>query len=158
MKHMHIKKFIGTALLSILLFSCSKILDEQPRSAFTPVYFNTKDGAMSAITSLYANLRYFYGNAYYYNMCETGTDEATYAQSADNNFKVMDLSGQGALNSQSYGDPFWGTAFPMISTASGIMEKGPALNVDTSAIAEAAFFRGFTYFVLVQTYGGRSEE
>ena len=42
---------------------------------------------MGGLTSMYAHLRYIYGHAYYYNACLTGTDEATYAQSADGNFK-----------------------------------------------------------------------
>ncbi len=65
-------------VMPVLLFtSCSKILQETPRSIFTPDFFSTPAGVTGGITSLYANLRYIYGNAYYYNSGETGTDEVT---------------------------------------------------------------------------------
>ena len=42
--------------------------------------------------------RYLWSEAYYYNTLETGTDEYTYAESADDNFKVMDMTGLVELN------------------------------------------------------------
>ena len=84
-----------TALALIFATSCSDILDEQPRSIYEPTFFQTERGVEGGITSMYAHLRYIYGQAYYYNSCLTGTDEATYAQSADGNFKDADLSGVG---------------------------------------------------------------
>ena len=77
--------------------SCNSVLDEQPRSNFDPSFFNTKAGIEGGLTSLYAHLRYFYGNGYYLNTLETGTDEYTYAQSADGNFKDADLTGVGSV-------------------------------------------------------------
>ena len=71
--------------------SCSGLLDEQPRDSYTPEFFTTAKGVEGGITSLYAHLRYIYGQGYYYNACETGTDEVTYAQSADGNFKDAHL-------------------------------------------------------------------
>ncbi len=156
MKHIQIKIFIGAALLVVLSAGCSKILEEQPRSIYTPEYFKTEKGVMGGVTSLYAHLRYMYGNAYYYNTCETGTDEVTYAQSADQNFKVMDVSGQGDITStSSRADVVWGTTFSNINTASGIIENAAAVGTISDAlIAEAKFFRAFDYFLLVQTFGG----
>ena len=81
--------------------SCSGLLDEQPRDSYTPEFFTTAKGVEGGITSLYAHLRYIYGQGYYYNACETGTDEVTYAQSADGNFKDADLSGVGNLDASS---------------------------------------------------------
>src|SRR5690606_3842620 len=105
---------------------------------------------------MYAHLRYIYGQAYYYNSCLTGTDEATYAQSADGNFKDMDLSGVGQLTAAtSRSDVLWGTAFTNINTASGIIENAEIVGTISDAlIAEARFFRAFDYFLLVQTFGG----
>jgi hypothetical protein len=131
------------------------VLDEQPRSQFDPTFFNTKTGIEGGLTSLYAHLRYFYGNGYFLNSVETGTDEYTYAQSADGNFKDADLSGVGSMTpSNSIAGSIWGTAFPNINTASGIIENGAAAGIDNALLAEAYFFRGFDYFLLVQTYGG----
>ena len=159
MKTKNIKYFLAAGLLccglSTTFTSCSDILDEQPRSQFDPTFFNTKTGIEGGLTSLYAHLRYFYGNGYWLNHCETGTDEYTYAQSADGNFKDADLSGVGNLtSSSSRSDLLWGTAFANINTANGIIENGAEAGIDNALLAEAYFFRAFDYFLLVQTFGG----
>ena len=140
----------------LFLGSCSEILDEKPRSIYEPGFFKTEKGVFGGLTSMYAHLRYIYGPAYYYNTLVTGTDEATYAQSADNNFKDMDLSGVGSITAtSSRSDGLWGTAFPNINTASGIIENAAEVGTISNAlIAEARFFRAFDYFLLVQTFGG----
>jgi hypothetical protein len=156
MKRIHIKTLIGTVLVTLFMAACSDILDEQPRSIYDPAFFKTERGVEGGLTSLYAHLRYIFGQAYYYNTCLTGTDEVTYAQSADQNFKVMDFSGQGAITStSSRADVLWSNAFPNINTASGIIENAAEVGTISDAlIAEARFFRAFDYFLLVQTFGG----
>ncbi len=149
-------KKVGTVIMAILFItSCSDILNEQPRSIYDPGFFKTETGVMGGLTSMYAHLRYIYGQAYYYNSCLTGTDEVTYAQSADGNFKDADLSGVGQLTaSTSRSDALWGTAFANINTASGILENAAEVGISDALIAEARFFRAFDYFLLVQTFGG----
>ena len=159
MKTKSIKYILAAGLvccgLTTTLTSCNDVLDEQPRSQFDPTYFNTKAGIEGGITSLYAHLRYFYGNGYYLNTMETGTDEYTYAQSADGNFKDADLTSVSNLNpTSSVASGAWGTLFANINTANGIIENGTAAGIDNSLLAEAYFFRAFDYFILVQTYGG----
>src|SRR5574344_1970749 len=108
-----IKWVVLTTTALFLATSCSSVLDEQPRTGFDPSFFSTKQGVEGGVTSLYAHLRYIYGQAYYYNSCLTGTDEYTYGQSADGNFKDADLSGAGTLDAtSSRSDALWGTAFP----------------------------------------------
>lgn len=149
-------RVLGTAALALFFAtSCSDILDEQPRSIYEPTFFQTERGVEGGITSMYAHLRYIYGQAYYYNSCLTGTDEATYAQSADGNFKDADLSGVGSLTaSSSRSDVLWGTAFSNINTANGVIENGSKVGVADALLAEAHFFRAMDYFLLVQTFGG----
>ena len=156
MKNIYIKTCIGTATLVLFLAACTDILDEQPRSIYEPGYFKTEKGVMGGVTSMYAHLRYIYGQAYYYNACLTGTDEATYAQSADGNFKDHDLSGVGTISpTSSRSDVLWGAAFSNINTASGVIENAAVVGTISDAlIAEARFFRAFDYFQLVQTFGG----
>lgn len=152
----HIKKYIGAALMGVFLGSCSEILEEQPRSLYEPGFFKTERGVNGGITSMYAHLRYIYGQAYFYNTTLTGTDEATWAQSADGNFKDMDLSGVGSITpTSSRADVLWGAAFSNINTASGIIENAVEVEgISDALIAEARFFRAFDYFMLVQTFGG----
>ena len=159
MKTKSIKYILAAGLvccgLSTTMTSCNSVLDEQPRSQFDPTYFSTKSGIEGGLTSLYAHLRYFYGNGYYLNTLETGTDEYTYAQSADGNFKDADLSGVGSVTPTStVAGGAWGTLFANINTCSGVIENGEAAGMDASLLAEAYFFRAFDYFILVQTYGG----
>ena len=159
MKTKSIKYILAAGLvccgLSTTMTSCNDVLDEQPRSQFDPTFFNTKAGIEGGLTSLYAHLRYFYGNGYYLNTLETGTDEYTYAQSADGNFKDADLSGVGSVTPTStVAGGAWGTLFANINTASGVIENGEAAGISPALLAEAYFFRAFDYFILVQTYGG----
>lgn len=156
MKRIHIKKYIAIIFLVSLFAGCSDILDETPRSIYTPEYFKTEKGVMGGITALYADLRNVYGNGYWLNACETGTDEYTYGHGADGNYKDMDLSGVGSLTpSSSRSDVLWNVAFGDINTASGIIENGAEVpTVSNALMAEAYFFRSFNYFMLVQTFGG----
>ncbi|AWW31375.1 RagB/SusD family nutrient uptake outer membrane protein [Echinicola strongylocentroti] len=153
--HKYIKTWMRVASITVLLSSCTDLLDEQPRSSFEPGFFETEEGVLGGLTSMYAHLRYIYGQAYYYNTCQTGTDEVTYAQSADQNFLVMDLSGQGVIDaSSSRTDALWGAAFSNINTANGVIQFAEEAGISDELIAEARFFRAFDYFLLVQTFGG----
>jgi hypothetical protein len=156
MKRFNKPFLVGAAVISLTAPGCSKLLDEQPRSIYEPGYFSTERGVSGGLTSMYAHLRYFYGNAYYYNATQTGTDEATYGRDADENFLAMDLSGRAVLNANnSRADALWYAAFPNINTASGIIKNATAVGtVSPALIAEARFFRAFDYFMLVQTFGG----
>lgn len=149
-------RVLGTAALALFLTaSCSDILDEQPRSSYDPTFFKTEKGVEGGVTSMYAHLRYIYGQAYYYNSCLTGTDEATWGWSADGNFKDADLSGVGNLTATTCrSDALWGTAFSNINTANGVIENGAEVGVNESLVSEARFFRAFDYFLLAQTFGG----
>jgi len=89
----------------------------------------------------------------------TGTDEATYgggSNGRDANFVNADMrQGDGKIDpSTSRADVLWNNAFPNINTASGIIENGEEANMNPAWIAEAYFFRAFSYFNLVQTFGG----
>jgi hypothetical protein len=155
MKRISIKYFLVPVMFILLFAGCNKILEEQPRSIYTPEFFKTEKGVLGGITSQYAHLRFIYGQPYYYNSLETGTDEYTWGQSADGNHKDMDLSGVGSLTpTSSRSDVLWGTAFSNINTASGIIENAAAVGIAPALIAEARFFRAFDYFMLVQTFGG----
>nr|WP_210489377.1 RagB/SusD family nutrient uptake outer membrane protein [Rufibacter aurantiacus] len=155
-RYINLKAFVGAAVISMFTVGCSDILEEEPRSSYTPDFFQTERGVQGGLTSMYAHLRYIYGQAYYYNATLTGTDEVTYARDADENFRVMDLSNQGVLSAtNSRADVLWGAAFPNINTASGIIENAAAVGtISPALIAEARFFRAFDYFKLVQTFGG----
>lgn len=156
MKLNYINKYIAIFSFCLLMVGCSDILEETPRGNLTPDFFKTETGVKGGVTALYANLRNIYGQGYFYNACQTGTDEVTFAQSADENFKAMDLSGVAALNpANSRADVLWNTAYSSINTANGVIQYGTAVGtIPETLISEARFFRAFNYFMLVQTFGG----
>ncbi len=140
---------------AMTLSSCQDVLDEQPRSSYDPTFFQTEEGVKGGLTALYAHLRNLYGQAYYFTSCEAGTDEYTYGHSADGNQKDIDMTGVGAINSNSVrSDALWGQAFSDINTASAVIENASEVKIAPELVAEAYFFRGFYYFKLVQTFGG----
>lgn len=156
MKNIHTKFLTGTLILSLFLsMGCSDILNEEPRGIYEPGFFQTEKGVLGGLTALYEHLRYMYGNGYYLNAYQTGTDEVTYGHGADSNYKDADLSGVGSLTaSTSRSDVLWNQAFTNINTASGIIENATEVGISEALIAEARFFRAFDYFLLVQTFGG----
>lgn len=145
----------GIAMAGMMaMSSCSDILDEQPRSGYTPGFFATEDGVKGGLTALYSGLRDIYGQAYIYNSMETGTDEYTWAQSGNaDQFKATDMTtNMTPSNCDAAG--LWGESFGDLNTAFAVIENGEAANVSPALIAEARFFVGFHYFNLVQTFGG----
>lgn len=152
------KIFLAGAMVIIgLAFTSCDVLDETPRATFTPDYFKTENGVKGGITSLYANLRNTQGQAYYWNACETGTDEYTFGESGkDENFMVLDFTPTSAKlkSTNCRADVFWGSAYSDINTANGVIENGQVAGIDKALLAEARFFRAFDYFTLVQLYGG----
>lgn len=151
------KKIVMGMMLASALFttSCNEILDETPRGIYTPEDFYTQQGIEQGVTALYRHMRLLYGNGYWLSATNIGTDEYTYAQSADGNFKEMDFSGVGALTPNNYpASMVWGKVFQYINTANGIIQNGAAAGVAESLVSEARFFRAWDYFLLVQMYGG----
>ncbi|MBN2349194.1 MAG: RagB/SusD family nutrient uptake outer membrane protein [Bacteroidales bacterium] len=142
------------AVLSIFM-GCNDILEETARDRFEPSFFQTEEGVRGGLSALYAMNRNIYGQPYFFNATETGTDEYTYGTQADLNFQAADLSGLGIPDaSNSRFDVLWNQAYTIINSASGIIANGEAAEMPADLIAEAYFFRGWHYFNLVQTFGG----
>ncbi len=155
MKKQNIKIAVGLLAMGLTFTGCSSVLEENDREGYTPEYFKTTAGVESGITSLYANLRYYWGNGYWLIANETGTDEYTFGHGGNNNDLPIDMSNNGELNaSNCRADVFWNLAFPDINTASGVIENGTSAGVAESLLSEARFFRAYDYFLLVQTFGG----
>jgi hypothetical protein len=155
MKNINIKSILGTVLLASFALSCSpEFLEEKTRATYEPGFFTTEQGIQGGLTSLYVHTRYIFGQ-YYYAGCQNGTDESTYGQAADNNFKDSDMSGAGSLNpSSSRSDALWNAAYSNINTANGIIENAASVGLSEALISEARFFRAWDYFMLVQSFGG----
>lgn len=147
------KILLGACGAMMLLSSCTSILEEHPKNKYTPEFFTTPAGIEGGLTALYSHYRMF-GQHGPFNSGSGGTDEATYAESADGGFKLCDYSGAAAApsGSNSIGGEYW--SFSYINTANGIIENAEAVNLAPSLIAEARFFRAFDYFNMVRSFGG----
>ncbi|MCE7041663.1 RagB/SusD family nutrient uptake outer membrane protein [Dyadobacter sp. CY312] len=156
MKRIQFLSLRGMVLLMLFSVGCTDILEEKPRAIYTPEYFKTEKGVYGGLTGMYAHLRYIFGNAYFYNSCMTGTDEATWGSNgAGSQFQIHDLSGGGLIMpNNSDASNIWFNAFPNINTANGVIENATDVGISEALIAEARFFRAFDYFMLVQTFGG----
>lgn len=144
---------LGACGALLLLSSCSSILEEHPKTKYTPEFFTTRAGIEGGLTALYSHYRMF-GQHGPFNSGAGGTDEATYAESADGGFKLCDYSGAAAApsGSNSIGGEYW--SFSYINTANGIIENAEAVGLDAALVAEARFFRAFDYFNMVRSFGG----
>lgn len=141
--------------LLVAVTGCNDILEETNRERFEPSFFTTETGVVGGITGLHSDLRRIYGQPYYYNATETGTDEYTFGGQADDNFLAADLSGRAPFNAEvSRFDVLWNTSLRSINSASAIIENGTEAEMPAELIAEARFFRAFHYFLMVQAFGG----
>lgn len=138
----------GSALL--MLASCNFVLEEHPKTVFTPDYFTTPAGVEGGLAALYSHLRDQYGDPYIWADLTASTDEATY--SADG-FKGSDMSTGAYVTADDAPRRGWWN-FTYVNTANGIIENATAAGMSDALIAEARFFRAFYYFNMVRVFGG----
>ena len=150
--------FGGVALATMFsATACTDLLKETPRAQYTPDFFETPKGVENGIISLYAHLRGIYGG-YFHSFAQIATDETTWGELQQSGEQGMDFNTDPGMDVFSIdacrASGLWDTAFPNINTASGIIKNGEKAGVDPSLVAEAYFFRGFDYFMLVTVFGG----
>lgn len=167
----YINKFSSTTrmmlLLAVVLFSsCSeKVLDETPLDFLSPdKAYSTEAGAKQGITALHDRVR-----SAYYSFGEFGVmNWATHGSDIGYNGEVPAAGGV-YLNSYRDMTPIWrnvvdtwNAGFEIIQWANVLIDavqKADSTNFEGGAdgknkyIAEARFFRAFSYRYLVSTYG-----
>lgn len=156
---------LGTTLL---FSSCTKFLDEDPRSGVTlDEYFKTEAQADANVNSLYrrgAPTRYsdaassYIGptasintmlTGYFTNSYEGQEVVCRYARELTRQENVSTVSG--TMNG------VWDGCYETINIANGAIKHIPTIKMDDDKskrlIAEAKFFRAYNYFYLVKTFG-----
>lgn len=158
MKKLIYKSVVLLMGISLLAMGCSKKLVEKPYTVFTTDYLKTAAGLQTATISLYSGMRYLYGPIGAINTANSGTDEWTLGdQGYTNNPTNLEL-GTYTIKTTN-GDILtpWNRSFNNINLANGILEFAANVSMDENAkkiiIAEAHFFRGLYYFLLVQQFG-----
>ena len=155
MKSNILNKSITVILISasLLISSCSSVLDEEPRSSITSALFETEQGVELTLYGVYSKLRNYYASIGYYGIMEFPTDEvglgdAQFAAHDAGNFSAS-ASGDAAVNLWWSGD-----AFSTINACNGIIEKGAEKGISARKLAEARTIRALLYFNLIQMGGG----
>lgn len=156
MKH---KIFIYSLLFAVILVTgtgCKKILEETPRTGFTPVFFNTPDGLQGGVNGVYANLRTHWGTQIFIQLFNSGTDETLRGAAADVQHWFTYNNPVIKSNTNDYSG-FWNAMFSNINTLNGVLQYIEAAEMPaatkTQVIAQSKFLRGFCYFYLVTTFG-----
>ncbi|MEO7046556.1 MAG: RagB/SusD family nutrient uptake outer membrane protein, partial [Ferruginibacter sp.] len=155
MKH----KFFRYSLVLLFIFSasgCKKILDEQPRTSFTPSFFTTADGLQGGVAGIYSSFRGYWGTQIFTQLFNTGTDETKKGAAADVTHWFTYNNPTIKSNTDDYLG-FWNGLYIDINTANGILQYGVAADIPaatkTQLLAQAKFLRGFCYYYLVTTFG-----
>lgn len=134
---------------ALVASSCSKFLDEQPRSSLTPDFFTTEQGIIAGLTAAYSGLRYQYGTQGGMSITCVGTDEAT--KGGDGNEEQINNYGVDILGAGHFQTP-WNRNFTFINTCNGIVDYATGDN--EALVAEAKFLRAQYYYGLVTMFGG----
>jgi starch-binding outer membrane protein, SusD/RagB family len=156
MKH---KIFIPSLLFAIILFTgtgCKKLLEETPRTGFTPSFFNTPDGLQGGVNGVYSNLRTHWGTQIFIQLFNGGTDETLRGAAADVQHWFTYNNPVIKSNTNDY-QGFFAAMFSNINTLNGVLEFVGASNIPaatkTQLVAQSKFLRGFCYYYLVTTFG-----
>ena len=157
MKHILPNKWMtGIFLVMLSLSSCKKALTEKPYSFLSPEnFYKNESDAKTAINGVYSAL-YTY-DLYLQPIWNLTMLDDDHVSGAD-----WFLGTSGAGNPQGYWgvDGPWVGFYTIISRANTVLENVEPLNQNIDAdiknriLGEAYFLRGWSYFQLVQLYGG----
>jgi len=156
MKH---KMYRISLLFAAILFAttgCKKILEEQPRTFFTPSFFTTTDGLQGGVAGIYSSFRGHWSTQIFTQLFNSGTDESLKGGAADVQHWFTYNNPVIKSNTNDYSG-FWNGMFIDINTANGVLQYGSGAEISattkTQLLAQAKFLRGFCYFYLVTTFG-----
>lgn len=156
MKYRAFKYFLIFVTAVSAVSGCKKLLQEQPRTTFTPPFFTTTDGIQGGIAGIYSSFRGQWATQIWTQLFNTGTDESLRGAAADVQHWFTYNNPVIKSNTNDYSG-FWNTLFIDINTANGVLQYGADANIPTATktqlLAQAKFLRGFCYYYLVTTFG-----
>lgn len=152
------KKLIIPILgLSLLLGSCSKILDQQPESSLdAQTAYTTRQGVEAGLLGCYSTLQS--GNYYGLRFWALGDLETDILQHTGTFPSFAQYSNRALLADNTEGTNMWASIYGGINRANTIIAAAPgitdpAFNLNL-ALAEARFLRALFYFDLIRGFGG----
>jgi hypothetical protein len=156
MKHKIFKYYLVLVVMLGAFTGCSKLLKEQPRTGFTPTFFNTPDGLVGGVNGVYASLRTHWGTQIFQQLVSAGTDESLRGAAADVQHWFTYNNPVIKSNTNDFSG-FWNSMFLNINTLNGVLEFAGPANIPaatkTQLVAQAKFLRAFCYYHLVTSFG-----
>lgn len=147
-------------LLLVFLTGCKDFLQRDPQGDLTQTSFPvTKSDALSATNASYATLRDWYYGSGGYPILDIMSDDANKGSNTNDQLPTVGPFDNFTFTPAADGlDRWWATLYQGIKRTNVVIEKVPAIQMDTTLrnryIAEARFIRGLLYFDLLRAWGG----
>ena len=150
-------KSIYIFLLTVFLISCDDFLDVVPADRIdASAFFANDQELLLGVNGVYLAQRQIYGNGSVYNILEgrsdnTGFDHTDQVERVETDI-FNEVTGNLLL------DLTWASMYNTINLANLVIARGPEASGDATLInriiGEAKFIRAFTYFHMVNIWGG----
>lgn len=149
--------YIISIITGVILFSCTKQLDQQPHTINYENYYQTEEDAITAINAAYSLLTYVNQyNSYLWLIQDVASDDCN-ARESLNDPNLHDIDQYSVNPSNTYISGIWQGSFLGIARANIVIEKVPDIEMDSTLrnriVSEALFLRGLFYFNLVRLFG-----
>jgi len=141
-------------LISVMMTSCSSLLDKDPDFVTPETYFNTEEDLKNGLNGVYNRLIDQNGRMYGRGLFSyfVVSDEAFFKSISINNIRVMVMDA-GHLDI----GRLWETLYEGVNRANLLLEQVDKVNMDKTkrdAIkGEALFLRGYYYYLLADLFG-----
>lgn len=156
MKNKYLYIFLILGMMPAI-WSCKKVLEENPKTVFTTDYLKSPAGLQSAVNALYSGMRFDYGPMGALLIMNNGTDEVTSGDQGFNGSSEIQLGNYTINPSNGHILTPWNRNFSNINLANGVVEFAQTADIDATTkatlLGEARFLRGLYYFLLVQQFG-----
>jgi len=157
---MKIFNSVITVFACLILFSsCSKLLQEKPKSFITQEsYYTNEKQAVAGVNGVYSILTGAGGYGLFYRLAEIPTDQGqTGGLFQPSEPTLVSLDNFTFNSSNSVFDNVWSTHYTAINSANLAISKIPNISMDATEqkrlIGEAHFLRALFYFNLVRWFG-----
>jgi len=161
---MKIYKILYTAVLGLILFGCTDVLDLKPTDKLSGEdLFSDPEGVKLYMANLYYQLpvedfAYFYrnrnGSTFNYN--GGGPNNGGFVQAMHTDIAMHSEFGEGT-SSNSW-DSWWNEGYKLIRDVNTLIKVIPDLDINDQdralLIGETSFIRAYAYFALAKRYGG----
>jgi hypothetical protein len=148
---------IPTLLLLVIVISCSKELELTPHQIYYDNFYQTEEDALNAVNTVYDVLGTVnqYSNTLWL-LQDISSDDCNARPTLDDP-NLHQFTTYNIQPSNNYLAGIWQSSYLGISRANVVLEKVPAINMDSAirerAVGEARFLRGVFYFNLVRLFG-----